>query len=755
MALAAVACSKERVVSEDGSEEKGAVEIRIEGSRIRSGMTSEGSGMTEGRLPIRSGVTTRTTTELPAVDSFWVELYNAKSIRFFSKQYKDVKGKAIGLNSGTFRMIAFCGDSLGAGFNKAYYIADTTFTVRPLTQNGGQPDRVDAVARPGNVRLAVNFGENLRTYYSDYYAVVRHEDIARKSVKFQKGETRLGYIPGGKVYLEVFAQLGGRGMQDGGVRDSLVYFRTEAKEYAPGDFVTFNIECAERQGTLDLQISLDDNVPEVIQVISIPATTPPSIFYRGTQGSSFSKSISIGTGASAEDVSLSFSSQSGIREAVLQINNSYLTTTAGLPASVDLCSVSPAEEAALNAAGIFWNAGEGSTYGYVNIGGTLPALSLHSEYSASSPAVAAFNLTVKDAYGNSATAALNLLGKPIEARVEAAGYDIWGWKVANPYAVIAGVSNIPDGASFTLQYSNDGQVWKQASMKSISGNKVYFNDATGLQPGNACRFRVMAGSNADNISAESRFTTESVEQLPNSGFEEFSEQSTEVPTLKIIVVISKFTITWWQLYPAGGTRFWAVNSPVSIRTGATAAYQDYKSYPTVAVFSDGAYSGNSVQVATIAEGNAASEIAYGDYHAGELFIGRANDEIYSSWAKTSEGGALSSRPRALRFQHKFNCNGSKPYYVHIEILDADGNKIGEATKNDQTSSVNSWTAVTIPINYTVTDRKAGGIKLSFMSSRDGSDDDHRSVTVNTLSGEHKIHAGNILSLDNIELVYSE
>ena len=688
-------------------------------------------------------------------DSFWVELYNARAVRIYSKQYKDAKSENIKVNAGQFRLIAFCGDTLGAGFDKAYYLADTTFTVHGFLENGGEPDRISATARRGNVELEVNFGDNLRTYYSNYYAIVRHDEIARKSVKFLKDETRHAFIPGGKAYLEVFAQLAGRGMQDGGVKDSLVYYRTETKTYVPGDMVTFNIDCAERQGTLDLQISAEGRTPEVSQLVSIPADTPPSIFYHGVQGDSFSKRFSIGTGAAPEDLSLNFASASGIREAVLQINNTYLTSAAGLPASVDLTNISAADESTLKAAGISWIADEGNTYGYVNVGGTMPALSLHSEYSAASPSVATFILSVKDAYDNISAASLDLLGKPIEARVEAADCDIWGWKLANPSAVIAEVEEIPDGASFTLQYSNDGQTWKQAAQRSISGNRVYFNDATGLLPGNTCRFRVMAGSNPDNVSSESTFSTEVAEQLPNNGFEEFSEQATEVPTLKIVVVITKFTITWWQLYAAGGTRFWAVNSPVSIRTGATAAYQDYKSYPTVAVFTDGAYSGNSVQVATIAENNAASEILYGTYHPGELFIGRANDEIYDSWAKTSEGGTLGSRPRALRFQHKFNCNGSKPYYVHIEILDADGNKIGEATKNDQTSSVNSWTAVTIPINYTVTDRKAAGIKLSFMSSRDGSDDNHRSVTVNTLSGEHKIHAGNILSLDNIELVYSE
>ena len=213
----------------------------------------------------------------------------------------------------------------------------------------------------------------------------------------------------------------------------------------------------------------------------------------------------------------------------------------------------------------------------------------------------------------------------------------------------------------------------QADKKSVSGNTVYFNDATGLAPGTQYRFRVMAGGNADNITDESRFTTESEVQLPNNGFEEITEQATEVPT-GLGLGLMKFTITWWQLYQEGGLpKIWAVNSLVSIRESATALYQDYKSYPTVAVFTDGAYSGNSVQVATIGESSTASELSYGTYHAGELYIGKANNQVYGSWAKTGEGTALTSRPYAVAFKCKFNCNNSKPYYVHTEILDADGN----------------------------------------------------------------------------------
>ena len=80
-------------------------------------------------------------------------------------------------------------------------------------------------------------------------------------------------------------------------------------------------------------------------------------------------------------------------------------------------------------------------------------------------------------------------------------------------------------------------------------------------------------------------------------------------------------------------------------------------------------------------------------------------------------------------------------------------QLAESVKNDVTSAVNSWTRCTVPLNYTVTDKKAASIRLSFMSCRTNSDNDHRKVTVHTLSGEHDIHAGNILSLDNVEMLY--
>ena len=694
---------------------------------------------------------------LPPVDSFWVEIYNSSALRLYRKKYDEAKDEVIKLNAGEFRMVASHGDTLGAGFGKAYYLAETPFTVHGFVDNGRQPDRVEAVAKLANVKLAVNFGENLQKYYSNYYAVVRHSALTKKSVRFSRSETRSGYIPGGSLYLEVFAQLAGTGMQDGGVNKE-VYFKTEPVEYSPNDFVTYNVDCTERQGFLDVNILVDNEIELVEQNVDVPTSALPQdapfFTFRGVKGNTFNYGFPVGVGAKTADATVTFGTYSGIAEATLTIDNAYLTGTLGLPSSVNLLEAAPTVTDRLAAAGITWYARLEGLSGFVNVSGVIPALSINSGYVASNPKCAAFTINLKDIHGKESTAVLNLNGEPISATVHAADYDIWGWKVVSPYAVFPDVNNVDPSADVKLQYSLDGTSWSTVDHKSISGKTVYFNDATGLTAGKEYLFRVMAGSNPDNVSAASTIKTEDPEQVPNSGFSEYTEQATSVPTAEVLgYVISSFTITWWQLYSDSGAKVWAVNSPVSIREGATVAYQDYKSYPTVAVSQDGAYDGTYVQIATVAEDNLASEILYGSYHVGELFLGKANNQVYGNWAKTSEGMSFSNRPASLRFMYKFNCNNSKPFYVHAEILDSEGNRIGEATSNNQTSSVGSWTALTLPISYSVTNRKAGGIRLSFMSCRSAVDNNHRSVTVKTLSGEHKIHAGNILYLDNVEMLY--
>ena len=715
-------------------------------------------------------------SSVPPADSFWVEVYNSSAVRLYRDLYANAKDQVLKLNAGDFRLVAHHGDSLGYGFGKPYYLADAPFTVHGFATTGGVPETVSATAKLSNVKLAVNFGENLKTYYSNYYAVVRHESFSKKKVRFNRTETREGYIPGGNLYLEVFAQLAGTGMQDGGVRDSVVYYKSAAKAYEPNDFVTFNVDCGEREGLLDVNILVDNSVELVEEAVEIPSTAlpkdPPYFTFRGVKGTSFIYSFPAGAGADVADATVSLSAPGGIAAATLSINNAYLTGTLGLPANIDLINLEPTEKAALNNAGITWNVAEEGLYGFINVCGVTPTLSIHGDYHAANPTIATFTMTVVDNYGKTATAVLNMNGEPIEATVQCLDYNIWGWKMVSPYAVITNVNNVNQSADLRLQYSLDGSSWTTVDKTSISGKRINFANATGLTAGRTYKFRVIANQNTDNVSSVTELATEDPEQVPNAGFEEYTETSFTCDGVNgygSLVGISA-DVTWWQPYT--DKKFWAVNSPVSIRLTANEprAYTDYKCFPTVSVIGSdgGAYSGKSLMIATIGEDKNGSDwTTNSNYHVGELFVGRANDQQYDSWAKISEGDVFSNRPASLKFMYKLDvpASGYAPFYVHIEILDSNGNIIGQGTKNDVQTDVNSWTACTIPVSYSVTNRKAASIKMSFMSCQNASDKPkigdsgtifyfYRVENVKTLSGNHEaIHAANILYLDNVEMLY--
>ena len=363
--------------------------------------------------------------------------------------------------------------------------------------------------------------------------------------------------------------------------------------------------------------------------------------------------------------------------------------------------------------------------------------------------MAVYKVTVTDNKDKVESATIYIKGIPAQTTVEILDYNIWGWKFVAPKATVNDVSTLDASVNLKLQVSADGSNWTTFNSTGINGTTVSFADATGLTAGTTYQVRTMFNDDPNNVSTAQSFTTETAQQVGNNGFEQYTEQTS---TTKVAIV-SVFSVKWLQLY-SGSDQWWANNGLAGIyESQVSTGYQDYKTYPTVAVSSTNSYSGNHVQIATIVTGTAASEIAYGsNVHYGEVYIGTANNQQGSNWAKSSEGHAFSSRPSKLNFFHKFTVASSKPYVVSVEILDAQNNVIGSGSKSNQTSSVSSWTEVSIPINYTVTNKKAAKIKMSFKSSSDGSEDKSKQ-SVTTLSGSHNIHAGNILYLDNITLKY--
>jgi len=689
---------------------------------------------------------------LPPVDSFEVEIYNAKALRLYRKAYAEAKDETILLNAGEFRLVAHHGDSLGAGFDKPYYLAEEAFTVHGFVDNGGVPDEVSAVAKLSNVKIAVVYGDNLRNCYSDFYTVVRHSAYPKKKVQFAKNETRCGYMPGGDLYLEVYAQLSGSGIQDGGVADSLVYFKTEPVTYDPNDFVTFTIETGVREGDLTVNILVDDTVDLQEESFQIPAEAlPAEAPYFSVDGETklaYTYTYPAGIGASVRDAVLSFGTSSGAASIVLETESGCLD----IPSPVDLLSLSDPDRTALEAAGIRAFTSEATLLGYVDFSGAVKTVSLLGGYDPENPVTAVFTVTVTDREGHATTASYSLSGEPVDSRIEVLDYNIWGWKMVAPTATFD--DEVDEAANVKLRYSADGNTWKTVDCVSASGKTVTFATIPGLTAGTAYTLQAFVDTEA-NAGTAATFTTEDPLQVGNAGFEEYTALTHSTP-YKLLLISGTFTVTWWQLYK--DDPWWAVNSPVTLRSGeCTPEYQEYKTFPTVSLIQDGAYSGTSVMLASVSINDWASLVVLGsDPKPGEIFIGTANDQPEDDWAKVSEGHAFTSRPASLSFHYKFDLSGTSPYYVHAEVLSAGGILLGEATYTSKTEA-SSWTQLTVPLDYTVENRKAGFIRLSFRSATDGTGSEtvRRFRDFNSLSGDDDIHAGNVLFIDNVTLNYAE
>lgn len=704
----------------------------------------EGGGGGEGaiRLFLSQEVpeTKSTLENLPSVDDFEVEIYNSRAIRLYRESYAQAKDATIKLNAGDFRLVAHYGDTLGAGFGKPYYLADQPFTVHSFVENEGQPDNVSATARLGNVRMSVQQGTNLLTSYKDAYVVVRHERYSKKQVKFTKSETRYGFMPGGNLYLEVYAQL---------FSDEWKYYKSEAVAYLPGDNVTFNVDAAGRDGAFTVSINVDRSVEtitieELIGEAALPAREPYFI-YNGDKDGTYAYSCNAGFTKTVNDaiLTLSAGASTSISSVLLHTESAFVS----LP-DVDLVSVSGADKQSLINAGLDWMAGSSSNLGYVDFSGLVNQML--SNGSASS---AQFTLTMTDGVGQVVEGSFSLNVKPFAATVSVQDVNIWAWKMVGVTATVADEEEVPSDAVLGLQWSADGNSWSaEKAMVSVSGNSISFGDVSGLSPATAYRFRVVPMHQTDRASVTAgAFTTESALQVGNNGFEQYTAQSYTTP----VTLWSDFNVTWWQLYSNVGSAWWGVNALQTIESSSVATgYQDYKTYPCVAVFNSGSYSGNSVMLATVYIGSSvASEAVHGNTnYPGEIFLGSANNQNKGSWAKTSEGHAFASRPSAMSFWHRFNPNGAA-YYALVQVLDASGNVIGSGEKNDGTAAVNAWTRVTIPITYTVQNKKAASLRISIRSSKNGGEGARKLSDISTLSGTHKIYCGNALYVDNVELLY--
>ena len=760
-ALALSACNDLTIHEEDRTELQG--ELSLELSADSEALTRSGDAGEPAELDL---------------DQFWVEIYKKvtdgmdSGIRLYRKQYVEAKNDRILLNAGEYYLRAKLGDSLGVGFTKPFYMAEKAFTVRPQTV-----ERVSATAALANVKVSVNFGDNFKEYYPDYYVRVRHSEQKIKSVlKFKKDETRSGYIHHGEIVLEVCADMKGDGSWKYYVleeMDSDGDGRPEPLKYNPNDHITFNIDAGVIYGKdIIVNFILNDETIDQNKAVTVPEYVAPqdapSVSRQGfdEDGECYvyeNRDVEYNGGQS-----ISYSAKAGISSCVLSIDSEYLQTQYNLPSEVELVGMDDETATLLEKAGI--RSSLGQFMGIVDFTDAMNPLGLNSVYTDATTPCAVFSVKVTDVAGKSAeTDATMLVWPELKGSIKINDYDIWATKVVNP--VFTATKGYPENA--TLQISTDGKVWEPLSNAgTVSGSNATFAELSGLKPATSYWLRAMDG---DYLASDPvKITTEAALQLGNPSFEEFRIMSFTFRYKKAIWFGGWTNVTryWYEVYANDSNMTqWATNSSASLDYEVTPEYLYYKCYPTVTLQKDAPADGNYyLMVASVATTDYGSEVLNGDAVTGELFIGTADNSKERRGNHTSEGDAFTSRPSALTFMHKFSCYNNDPYSVEVQLWDSNKNVIGRGFKNDQKTSVEpEWQKAVIPIEYSVLNKKAAYIYVIFKSSATGSKSSRKFTGDSSLKlynthveksgssyvsvSNDPIHAGSILWLDDVRLEY--
>ncbi len=676
--------------------------------------------------------------EIP-LDDFWVEIFNSGRKRIYCEKYEVAKNDVINLNTGSYRLLAKYGDSLGVGFNRPFYMGDERFDVTAMRDNSAS-----AVAKLSNVKAKVVFGDNITNteFYVDCYALLRNTSPKVKSeLKFTKTEYRAGYIPAGDLVLEVYAKIDG----------TYMYYPLEAKKYSPNDFVTFHIDSDLGDGTMKVSIRIDNTMDVVEKVIEIPAgnalpAKAPVITSKvfDNDGRYY---IAEGADSSDPDLELNIDAQDAIKSLTVDIDSDYLSGL-GIPARVDLMEVSGNVKALLESAGFVWFTNSSNTMGVVDFESLAVSVANNVGNSSEGSVIASFTVTVTDSSDRTASQTVKfIMAEGVRATIRVEDYNIWATKIVDPTAVF----NNGNLGESTLEYSQDGSVWKSlGAPKSVSGNKAVFNTATGLIPGTECRFRVIYRENL-SPRGEGTFVTEEAEQLGNSGMENWTTQTHNYQT-KGLLSNSDEKRDWYRPWASQSDTWWDVNSKKTLATFTSQQYPEYKVVPTVSYSTDAAEGSYSAQIVSTFVCNMASDLDDGlggagnvggwvtgmevesFKAAGEMFIGKSDDDGNHN----SEGHSFGSRPTSLAFKYKYDSYNNDTFHVYMYVADASGNIIAQKDmKLGQAAS--EWTQMTLDFDYTVLDEKAASIYICFRSSKLADSEIEYRRTKLSIAGTEKYH----------------
>lgn len=658
-----------------------------------------------------------------SIDDFTLEIFNEEGVKIKKWKYGEIKNETVRLNAGYKKAVAFYGDSLATGFDIIYFAGESEFVV------GGQSvTPVSITCRQSNVEIAVEWGEYIKSAYSDYSIRIYREGKSGELL-FGSQTTESGYIPAGELSMEI----------------TLVDASGESRVYSPeplqaraNDFIKLKIDTKEPdKEEVDLDITVETTTNDIVEEIKIPAVLvakeAPSFTFMGE--ASASAAVSIVEGADGSDLNLSITAPGKIAGCTL--TSSFTSPVAeGWPLEIDLIGGDETTLALMKSQGLDWNLSDEM---YANVDFTGFVKNLRRVSGENSNVV---TVTVTDKKGKSVAFELTFnIGEAQISLEEIPEYDMWATK-----AYLTASTADGDAAALSVEVSADGGLsWTTPQINEVSSDASSRRlEIAGLAPGTSYEFRAAYYSTR---SAEVSATTEAAEQVPNSGFEEWSEWEYRVYDWGW-PVDDTYRINYGP-YASSNTKWWDCNnSETTPGDVSVAGSYEYKSFPMV-TYMAGNGSSRAAQIMTIAigDGLTTSAAIFGTkVRAGRLFLG--------DYDKNIDSRSFVSRPSSIKFDYIYIPQGSDSFAANVIVWN--GNiEIGRGSFVSS-ENMSSWKEdEEVEIVYNRTNLKADAISIEFLSSTAGENAPYDKKKNITYAGDKTadVRAGSILTVDNLEMVY--
>lgn len=204
-------------------------------------------------------------TEVQNTANYTVDIYDASGTCVKSSRLGEITGNTVELDEGSYRIVAHYGEEKAASQNVLPMKGEQTFAI-----TDGNDTHVDVTCTPTCAKVLVNFGENMDTYFSDYYVTYTTKALEKSgtSAVWSKTNTDPWYLLVADNEV-VKATIHVTRASDGKTAEIV-------REYqlSPAKAWTLGIKAEEPQGpvggTATVTISVDDSTNDIESTIVVP-----------------------------------------------------------------------------------------------------------------------------------------------------------------------------------------------------------------------------------------------------------------------------------------------------------------------------------------------------------------------------------------------------------------------------------------------------------------------------------------------------